>query len=238
MKRCNATRLFDIIFSTFGILLISPILIITSILLRFTGEGHIFYFQERVGRNGVKFVLFKFATMLHDSPSLGAGDITLSNDPRVLPVGRILRKSKINELPQLFNVLIGDMSLVGPRPLTPKNFNLYTSDIQRIIEKVRPGLTGVGSIFFRDEEKFNYGEPDPLSFYAETIAPYKGDLEKWYIDNASTRLYFKLIFLTIRAVLFNNIELNLIGKNLPRPPIQLEKKLINKFNRFSNQEKL
>ena len=121
-------------------------------ILRVSGEGEIFFLQNRVGRGGKDFKLYKFATMLKDSPKIGTGTISMKNDPRVLPVGKILRKTKINELPQLINVLVGDMSIIGPRPLTLKSFDLYSLDVQQAIKKVKPGLSGVGSIVFRKEE--------------------------------------------------------------------------------------
>ena len=145
-------RFFDLIFASIAIVLFSPLLIPILILLLLTGEHKILYKQTRVGRKGHLFSLLKFATMLENSPNLPGGDITSGNDPRVLPFGRFLRKTKINEMPQLLNVLFGDISIVGPRPLTPKNFSFYSDDIQDIIKKLRPGLTGKGSIVFRDEE--------------------------------------------------------------------------------------
>ena len=130
-----------------------------AFLLLCTGEHKIFYRQKRVGLNGVSFNLLKFATMLVNSPNLPGGDITSGNDPRVLPIGKFLRKTKLNELPQLVNVILGDISLVGPRPLTPNNFSFYDKKTQEIIKKVKPGLTGIGSIVFRDEESIIQNSP-------------------------------------------------------------------------------
>jgi lipopolysaccharide/colanic/teichoic acid biosynthesis glycosyltransferase len=124
-------RIFDIISSGVLILLISPLLIPLMVLLRVTGEGKIFYVQQRIGKNGKHFGLLKFATMLENSPNLPGGDVTMGRDPRVLPVGRVLRKTKINELPQLLNIFKGDISVVGPRPLTPKTFAFYSKHIQK-----------------------------------------------------------------------------------------------------------
>ena len=112
-------RIFDIIFATIALFLLSPLLIPIIIILRFTGEGEIFFIQKRIGMNKNNIKLFKFATMLKDSPNLGSGTVTLHNDPRILPFGSWLRKTKINELPQLINILIGDMSIIGPRPERP-----------------------------------------------------------------------------------------------------------------------
>ena len=145
-------RLFDIFFSLLALLFLLPLFAPIVLILRFTGEGEIFYRQERIGRHGTPFALLKFATMLRNSPTIGAGEITVKNDPRVLPFGRFLRKTKINELPQLFNILLGHISMVGPRPMVPNTFLKYSSEAQSELKKVKPGLTGIGSIIFRDEE--------------------------------------------------------------------------------------
>ena len=146
--------------------------------------------------------------MLKDSETIGAGTVTLQNDFRVLPFGKVLRKTKINELPQLFNILIGDMSVIGPRPLHNKQFNLYSADMQRKISSVLPGLSGVGSIIFRDEEAVLGGSADPLETYRLKITPVKAELESWYVENRSLWLYFKLIALTIVAVCLPKADLS------------------------------
>ena len=155
------TRLFDIILSSMALIMLLPLLGPLALLLSCTGEGKVFYRQERIGKGKI-FKLLKFATMLENSPNLPGGDITFWNDPRVLPVGKYLRLTKINELPQLINIMVGDISVVGPRPLTFKNFNMYDVDTQNIISKMRPGLTGVGSIVFRDEESILKNSPKIL----------------------------------------------------------------------------
>ena len=142
-------RLLDLFGSTLGLLALSPLVLIISLVLRLTGEGEVFFKQKRIGKDGHVFELFKFATMLKDSASIESGELTQYADPRVLPVGYFLRKTKLNELPQLFNVLIGDMSLVGPRPQTKKYYSLFPTSTRKIISKVRPGVTGLGSIIFR-----------------------------------------------------------------------------------------
>jgi lipopolysaccharide/colanic/teichoic acid biosynthesis glycosyltransferase len=175
-------RFFDLFFSSTAIILFSPLLLPMAFLLLCTGEHKIFYRQKRVGLNGVSFNLLKFATMLENSPNLPGGDITSGNDPRVLPLGKFLRKTKLNELPQLVNIILGDISLVGPRPLTPNNFSFYDKKTQEIIKKVKPGLTGVGSIVFRDEESIiKNSHKNPVDCYREDISPYKGQLESWFI---------------------------------------------------------
>jgi len=194
-------RFLDIIFSLLGLIVVSPVFFIVIPILRFSGEGEVFYRQNRVGQSGRLFSLLKFATMLKSSPSMATGDITIKNDFRILKTGRFLRASKINELPQIWNVLIGDMSLVGPRPMTEKNFSYYSEQAKQAISSVRPGLTGVGSIVFRNEENILSGMPDKVKFYQTVIAPYKGQLEIWYVKNKSILLYFKVIFFTALAVL-------------------------------------
>lgn len=196
-------RVFDILLSGGVLLCLSPLLIPLAILLKLTGEGYIFYTQPRIGYGGNVFSLLKFATMLKDSPNLGTGDITVNNDPRVLPVGRFLRKTKINELPQLINILKGDMSIVGPRPLTPKNFEYYSDETKEEIKTLQPGLTGIGSIVFRDEESiFEKSEKDHQTCYKEEIAPYKGALEIWYKQNRSIWVDTLAIFVTAYVILF------------------------------------
>lgn len=201
----------------------SPLLIPISLFLLLTGEHKIFYRQYRVGKSGNHFGLFKFATMLEDSPNMPGGDITSSDDPRVLPCGKFLRKTKINELPQLLNIFLGDISFVGPRPLTPRNFSFYDDQVQQTLKKIKPGLTGIGSIVFRDEEAILANSPkSPSDCYKEDIAPYKGELEKWFFDRQGIILYFTVIFITAYAVLFPQTKIIWkIFKDLPRPNYSL-----------------
>ncbi len=219
-------RLFDIFFSTIALLILSPLFIPIIFILKLTGEGEIFFLQERVGRDGKVFKLIKFATMLKDSPNIGTGTITMKEDPRVLPFGKFLRKTKINELPQLLNILIGDMSVIGPRPMTSQTFNSYSSDTQKIINQVRPGLSGIGSIVFRGEEEIMQGDSASIDFYNNIIAPYKGSLEEWFVKNKGLNIYFLSIFITICIVLFPNTKLVWkIFRDLPEPPDNLKQAL-------------
>ena len=195
-------RILDIFFSGIAIIVLSPILIPVICLLRITGEGEVLYKQTRVGINGSSFGLIKFATMLKDSPGIGSGEITIKNDPRVLPLGKFLRKSKVNELPQLWNIFIGDMSIVGPRPMVPNTYARYPIEAQKTLNTVRPGLTGIGSIIFRDEERLLDGRDDPIRFYNENITPHKSDVEVWYVNNNSLLLYIKIILVTAWVVAF------------------------------------
>jgi lipopolysaccharide/colanic/teichoic acid biosynthesis glycosyltransferase len=199
-------RTFDILSSGIAILILSPLLIPIIIGLKLTGEGYVFYKQERVGYKNKPFLIWKFATMLKNSSKMPGGIMTTKKDPRITPMGGFLRKSKINELPQLFNIFFGQMSIVGPRPVMKISFEAYPKEIQKVIYNVKPGLTGIGSIIFRDEEKLitdvkNNGG-DLWSFYKGKIYPFKGKLEIWYQNNKSFSLDLQLIFLTAWVIVF------------------------------------
>jgi len=220
-------RTLDVLFSMLALLVLSPFLVPISILLKLTGEGEIFFMQERVGQHGKIFKLIKFATMIKASPNIGSGTITIENDPRVLTVGKFLRKTKINELPQLLNIVKGDMSIIGPRPLVQETFSNYSEATQSIILAVKPGLSGVGSIIFRGEEKILKGDMATVEFYNSVIAPYKGKLEEWFVFNKSIYVYFLAIFLTIWVILSPNSSIAFrLFVNLPIPPDALKKALI------------
>ena len=195
-------RFFDVLFSGLALLVLSPLLVPIALLLRFTGEGEIFFMQERVGKNGKPFKLFKFATMLKNSPNTGTGTVTMKNDPRVLPMGKFLRKTKINELPQLLNIFLGDMSVVGPRPQAHRCFNAFPVELQRVIVQVKPGLSGIGPIVFRGEEDILADHAGSVDFYDYVIAPYKGQVEAWYVDHQTLFTYFAAILVTVWVVLF------------------------------------
>lgn len=212
-------RILDVILSFVGLLLLLPFFIPISIILKITGEGEVFYLQERVGQGSNTFYIYKFATMLKNSENLGSGIYTAKNDTRILPFGNFLRKSKINELPQIFNILIGDISLVGPRPLIRRTFNLYNESDQKIISSVKPGLTGIGSIVFRNEEEIlsRSNEINLESFYEKNITPYKAELEKWYTKEKSLLNDLKIIFLTLWVIFFKESKLPwLIFNDLPK----------------------
>jgi len=195
-------RFLDVFLSFLALVVLAPFLLPVVVILRFTGEGEIFYIQERVGRGGKSFGLYKFATMLKNSPNIGAGEITVSEDPRVLPFGKFLRKTKLNELPQLWNIFIGDMSVVGPRPMVLNTYAHYPEQAREKLNTVRPGLTGIGSIVFRDEERYLVDLDEPIEFYRENIIPYKSDLEIWFVKNNTLWLYIKIIFVTAWVVIF------------------------------------
>ena len=217
-------RFFDIIFSGLALIIFSFFLIPLAIILRFTGEGEVFYIQPRVGKDGKKFGVFKFATMLKDSENMGTGTVTVKNDPRVLPVGKFLRKTKINELPQLINIFLGDMSVIGPRPQTERCFLAFPQKSQDAIIKVKPGLSGIGSVVFRDEENLlDNSNIDRVKYYDDVIAPYKGELAEWYVEHQSLYIYFILIGLTVWIILFPDSKIyNKILRDLPKAPEELE----------------
>ena len=201
-------RFFDILLSAILLIVLFPLFLPIIIGLKLTGEGEIFYFQKRIGYKNQYFNIWKFATMLKNSPNIGTGSITLRNDPRVTPMGDFLRKTKINELPQIINVLKGDLSIVGPRPLVDKTFGAYTKDVQSKVYNARPGITGIGSIIFRDEEKLiSDSNEEPHAFYGRVVAPYKGDLELWYQKNISFYTDFMIIFLTAWVIIFPKSDL-------------------------------
>lgn len=214
-------RLFDILASGFALLAFAPLGFVIIVLLRCTGEGEIFYRQKRVGRNEMPFEVLKFATMLKDSPSMGTGTITQKDDPRVLPMGKFLRKTKLNEVPQLWNILVGDMSVVGPRPLTKDTRDYIPAEILEEIKDVQPGLSGIGSIVFRDEENIIHesGE-DYHVFYRREIAPFKGRVELWYKRHKSFLLDMKIILATLWVVLFPSSNvLKIFFPKLPKHPL-------------------
>ncbi len=210
-------RLFDLLFALILItLLFIPLLpIIIGMLV--TGEHYVFYLQQRIGQYLKNFNIIKFATMLKNSPSIGTGTITTRNDPRVLPMGKFLRITKLNELPQILNVLIGNMSFVGPRPLVAKQFGYYTPELQSQIMASKPGITGIGSIVFRDEEELvSKSKLPPQEFYQTVISPYKGALEIWYSNNKSFYVDFMILFLTAWVIVFKESKLVFkVFKNLP-----------------------
>lgn len=216
-------RFFDILFSGLAIIILFPFMFPIMVILKLTGENDTFYTQERVGKGGKVFRVIKFATMLRDSPNMPGGLITAPNDPRLLPIGKILRKTKINELPQLFNIFIGDMSIIGYRPFAVKHYELYSAEVQQCISAIRPGLTGIGSIIFRNEEEILHSAVDRNYVHDKLITPYKGQLECWYVQNRTVKNYFLLIFFTILIVFHSKNTLwKKWFKNLPEMPDELK----------------
>jgi len=216
-------RLIDILFSSLGLLILSPMLLLTAIILRFTAEGEVFYRQRRVGKAGQVFGILKFATMLKDSATMGHGTLTVRNDPRITKAGKRLRLTKINELPQLWNVLVGEMSFVGPRPLTEKGMSRFNEQELMRIHQTKPGITGIGSLVFRDEEKLvslykDLGN-DPREYYVNYINPYKVRLEMWYFEHQSFKVDALILFATIYSIVTNQRKIAFqIFKTLPPLP--------------------
>lgn len=217
-------RVIDFILALIAIVVLSPLLIPIVIGLLLTGEHYVFYFQKRIGLKNKSFYIWKFATMLKASPNLPGGLHTTRKDPRLMPMGSFLRRTKINELPQIINILKGDMSVIGPRPLVDKTFEPYPEHVKQNIYNIKPGLTGIGSIVFRDEEQLLTETIMPKEeFYAQYISPYKGELELWYQKHLSFYTDFMLIFLTAWAIVVP--ESNLVYRifnDLPKKPAELK----------------
>jgi lipopolysaccharide/colanic/teichoic acid biosynthesis glycosyltransferase len=208
-------RLTDVVVSLIVLIISLPVFLIVMLLLRLTGDGEVFYLQERVGYKNRKFRIIKFATMIKDGDKIGNGEFTVKNDPRLRPFGKVLRKTKLNELPQIINILKGDMTLIGPRPLMGKGFERYSREVQNIIYNIRPGLTGIGSIIFRDEETIVSHFTDLEKVY-RNINRYKGQLEIWYQKKQSFKTDMLIVFLTAYSIVFPTQHITFdVFKDLP-----------------------
>ena len=191
-------RFFDIIFSIIGLVILSPIFIVLYLLIRIESKGGGFYSQERIGKNGKPFKLYKFRSIRIGSYKKGL--ITIGEkDNRITKTGFILRKYKLDELPQLWNVFIGDMSLVGPRPEVKKYTDLYTEEQKQVLQ-VRPGITDWASIKYVDENKILGESEDPDEAYVNLIMPNKIKLNMVYIQHQTLGEYFKIIFTTFKEI--------------------------------------
>ena len=211
-------RIFDIIISIVLILLFSPIFIITTAILSVTGEREVLYLQKRIGYKNKSMTIYKFATMLKNSEELGDKDITTRNDFRITKFGKILRITKVNELPQLFNVLEGTMSIVGPRPLMEQGYNRYNKNTKKNIYNILPGITGIGSIYFRDEELvITNSQLTPDETSQRIIAPKKSALELWYQDNMSFTVDIVIIIITAISIFYPSNQI--LKKVFPTAPI-------------------
>ncbi len=210
-------RLFDILLSILVLLILSPVLLLIFIVLKFSGEHEVFFYQERIGFNNKRFKLYKFVTMRKNTLNIPEIEFTAANYDRITTVGKLLRMTKLNEIPQFFNILLGDMTLVGPRPLIPASFNMYSEEVKKKLYYLKPGLTGIGSIVFRGEEKLLINsDMDLKEYYRIHISPYKGELEKWYYRNKCVKVDFIILILTFFVVFFPKIELHKkILKKLP-----------------------
>jgi lipopolysaccharide/colanic/teichoic acid biosynthesis glycosyltransferase len=193
-------RFFDILFSFIGLLLLQPLFAGIAIMIKVDSTGPVFFKQGRVGKNFRRFIIYKFRTMVVDAEKKGLR-ITPGGDCRVTRVGRMLRKFKIDELPQLFNVLKGDMSLVGPRPEVEEYVRLYEKDYREILKR-RPGITDVSSIIFREEEAVLENQVDPEGYYKKILLPEKIRLAKEYIENSSFLYDLKLVLNTLHKIFY------------------------------------
>jgi lipopolysaccharide/colanic/teichoic acid biosynthesis glycosyltransferase len=192
-------KLLDFSFSLLGLILLSPFLFLIAVLIKLNSRGSIVYKQPRIGLDGVEFNVFKFRTMRQNSDKLGL--ITVGGrDSRITSVGYFLRKYKLDELPQLFNVLVGEMSLVGPRPEVRKYVDLYTQEQRRVLS-IRPGITDWASIYYRDENEILGKSPNPEKDYIEKVMPDKLNYNLIYIKNYGVIEYFKIIFTTLKHIL-------------------------------------
>ena len=212
-------RIFDIMGAIFLLCILSPLIVLTSFLLLLL-NGNVIYAKPRIGFQSKSFTILKFVTMIPNSHNMTYGTMTIGNDPRITPIGRILRKLKIDELPQLWNVIKGDMSFIGPRPLDQSEFDCYVTEVKNKIYSVKPGITGIGSIIFRNEDKIlSNPSVSPSILYKELIAPYKGQLELWYLENQSFYVDFMLLILTVVAIFApNNVLVYKVFPSLPVKP--------------------
>lgn len=191
-------RFFDFILSLVGLVVLALIFIVLAIWIKIDSKGSVFYKQVRVGQNGIDFGLFKFRSMVVDADKKGL--ITVGGrDPRITRSGYFIRKYKLDELPQLINVLVGDMSLVGPRPEVRKYVDLYTYEQQKVLS-VKPGITDYASIEYMDENEILGKSSDPEKTYIEEIMPEKIKYNMKYIQNKNVSEYFKIIFLTLLKI--------------------------------------
>ena len=190
-------RIFDLLVSALGLIILSPIFALIALLIRLMSPGPVFYRARRVGQGGREFTLYKFRSMVADADRRGPG-ITTAGDPRVTSIGRVLRRTKLDELPQLWNVLRGDMSLVGPRPEDPRYVALYTPEQRRVLD-VRPGITSLASIEYRNEEAVLHG-PDWEQHYIHEVMPAKLAIDLRYVQRATLFTDLLIILRTLLAL--------------------------------------
>ncbi len=197
-------RTFDLSAAVAGLLCLSPLFIVVAALIKMDSGGSVFFTQERVGRGFRSFRIYKFRTMVRDAPREG-GPITFGDDPRITKIGRVLRRTKIDELPQLINVLIGEMSVVGPRPEVRQYVDYFRHDYEQILT-VRPGITDLASVKFRDEAAILGALPNPEEMYLTSILPQKLRLGKEYVRGSSLALDLTVIFKTLAALIGRRVS--------------------------------
>jgi lipopolysaccharide/colanic/teichoic acid biosynthesis glycosyltransferase len=210
----DSKRIFDFIMAFFGIIIVSPVFAVVSLINKLTGND-VFFIQQRVGENSKLFPLIKFATMDKNAHIVG-GTLTCKKDSRVTRLGGFLRKSKINEFTQLINVLRGDMSFVGPRPLPLSEVNIYPPKVAKKIYSIKPGITGLASLYFHNEEMLlSHDKESAEATFRNTIMPKKAELELWYVDNRKFILDLKIIIATVLIVCIPHYSvLSFISKRL------------------------
>ncbi|MFM2058747.1 MAG: hypothetical protein RLY71_3132 [Pseudomonadota bacterium] len=195
-----AKRLFDLLLAGAGLLVLLPLLLVIALAIKLDSSGPVFYRQVRVGRHGREFRIHKFRTMTHNPADRGP-QLTVGLDARITRVGALLRRSKLDELAQLIDVLQGTMSLVGPRPEVPRYVALYPAELRAKVLSVRPGITDFASVEYRDESTLLAASPDPERTYREVVLPAKLALQAQYVDAAGVLTDLKLIARTLRAIL-------------------------------------
>jgi lipopolysaccharide/colanic/teichoic acid biosynthesis glycosyltransferase len=188
-------RVFDIVAVCLGLPLVAPLMFIIGVVVKITSKGPVFFLQERVGRQEKRFLLYKFRTMVDGAEAMGTS-VTTSTDPRITAVGKRMRRMKLDELPQLLNVLKGDMSLVGPRPDVPEIVKNYTAAMRRIFA-ILPGITSVATLHLRDEERLLAHFSDPDRFYQEVLVPLKVELAMAHVDQQSLAFDLKVLCMTV-----------------------------------------
>ncbi len=194
-------RLFDIVFSLFGLILVSPLLLVIAVLIKRESPGPVFYRGERIGKSGKPFRIFKFRTMVANAENLG-GPSTAGDDPRLTKIGNFLKKYQLDELPQLINVVAGDMSLVGPRPEVKMYVDMMTNEERNTILSIKPGMTDLASLWNFHENEVLKGSADPEKTYMEKIRPTKIKLQLEYVKNRSFLLDLKIIIKTVLKLFY------------------------------------
>lgn len=194
-------RMFDIFLAMIAILVLLPVLLLIALLIKLTMPGPVLFNQTRIGRKARPFKIYKFRSM---KPSSSNNSITLSNDSRITPLGSFIRQSKLDELPQLFNIIKGDMSIVGPRPDVPEYYDTLTGSGQ-IIWDLRPGLTGLDSIVYPNEQTILSRQPNPKEYYNTVLWPHKVSLNLWYAQNRNFYMDLKIIVNTATVLIFGKM---------------------------------
>jgi lipopolysaccharide/colanic/teichoic acid biosynthesis glycosyltransferase len=214
-------RMLDIVGSALGLLLLAPVLPLIAIVIKLDSPGPIFFRQERVGRGGRSFRIFKFRSMVVGAARTGRA-LTVRGDPRITRMGMLLRRSKLDELPQLINVLAGDMSIVGPRPEVPEFMKFYTPDQRALMLSMRPGITDYAAILFRDESSLLDGDSDPIEVYRDRIMPIKFAFYERYSRQIGVVNDLRIILATILLLIVGRLPLWL-GIECKLPPAMQRK---------------